>query len=108
VTPVDKPPLGDRDAILLKALREQYPTGHFDECNIAIDAPGSPDLLGALAFLDVKVDARRRALGPRSHEVVVGWLDRVEGLPVDGLLLKKDPIGWCRVQGVTGATGCAE
>jgi hypothetical protein len=26
---------------------------------------------------------------------------------VNGLLLKKDRIGWCQVHGVTGATGCA-
>jgi hypothetical protein len=97
-----RPPLGDRDATLLRALRERYPEGHFDEHNVAVDAPKSAELLRALDFLDAKVNRRRRALSRRSAEILAGWLDRVEGLPVDGLHLAKDRRGWSRVE----AVGC--
>jgi hypothetical protein len=92
---------------LLRALRERYPDGHFDEHNVAVDAPKSPEFLDALSFLDVKVDLRRRALSFRSHEAIAGWLKRVEGCRADGLglYLTKDRIGWARVVGPTGCAG---
>jgi hypothetical protein len=105
---IGKPPLGEVDARLLRALCERYPDGHFDEHNIAVDAPGSPDLLDALDFLEAKIDRRRRALSHRSHEVLARWLDQIEGRPVDGFLLRRDRIGWCQVERhVIGPTGPA-
>jgi hypothetical protein len=101
------PPLGDRDATLLPALRERYPSDTFDDVNIATAAPGCPALLAALDFLDARIDRRRRALTHRSHEAVAKWIDRVEGVPADGLLLTRDRIGWLRIDAVgRGATGC--
>jgi hypothetical protein len=92
-------PLGEVDARLLRALREQYPDGHFDDVNIAIDAPRSPDLLRALDFLSpLAIDRRRRSLSNRSREAVERWIENVEGSTVDGLYLRRDRIGWCSVE----------
>jgi hypothetical protein len=55
------PPLGARDATLLRALRDRYPSDSFDEVAISTAAPGCPDLLAALDFLDARIDRRRRA-----------------------------------------------
>jgi hypothetical protein len=106
----DKPPLGEPDARLLRALRAKYPHGHFDEFNIGIDGWLDRDLLDALAFLGPTIDRRRRALGRRSREAVERWIERVEGRPIDGLALRRSRIGWCYVErfvvGPTGPTGC--
>jgi hypothetical protein len=99
--------LGEIDVALLKALREQYPSGHFDEVNVGIDAATSPELLRALDFLAPKIDRRRRALSFSSKETVARWLDRVEGRPIGGLSLDRDRRGWCYVVGATGCTGAA-
>jgi hypothetical protein len=101
------PPLGDRDAQLLRALRERYPADTFDEINIATAAPGNPDLLRALDFLDARIDRPRRRLTHRSAAAVAEWIERVQGLPVDGLTLTRNRIGWARVESVgLGRTGC--
>jgi hypothetical protein len=68
-------PLGEFDARLLRELRRRWPGEHFDEVNIATSAPTAPDLLGALDFLDVKLDRRRRALSHASYQRVADWLD---------------------------------
>jgi hypothetical protein len=107
VSPVNRPALDDCDAVLLRALRERYRADNFDEHHVSVDAPQSPELLNALSFLGVKVNRRHRALSYPSHALVARWLDRVEGLPVAGLRLAKDRIGWARVEAVgLGATGC--
>jgi hypothetical protein len=99
---IGKTPLGERDAKLLRALRERYSTETFDEHHISVDAPRSPEMLAALSFLRVTVDRRRRSLSYSSHAAVAEWLDRVEGQAVDGLVLTRSPIGWYRVIGTTG------
>jgi hypothetical protein len=105
VSYVGRAPLGELDAALLRALHEQYPDGeHFDEINISIDAWRRPELLAALAFLDPKIDRRRRALTRGSTAAVQRWIDRTEGRPLDGLYLRRDRVGWSYVE-VVGATG---
>jgi hypothetical protein len=105
---IGRPPPGEVDGRLLRALRERYRTDNFDEHNISVDAPRSPELLRALAFLGVKVDRRHRALSYPSHAVVADWLDRVEGWRANGLYLAKDRRGWNRIEVVgAGAMGPA-
>jgi hypothetical protein len=105
------PALGDRDAILLRALRERYPGDQFDALNISTTVAGNPELLAAMGFLGARIDRSRRRLTHRSLEAVAEWLDRVEGLPVGGLTLTRNRIGWARVEAVgavpTGCTGPA-
>jgi hypothetical protein len=95
------------DGRLLHALYRTYPDGHFDEVNISIDAVRSPELLTALAFLDPKIDRRRRSLSARSIEAVRMWLERIEERDTgSGLQLRRDLRGWCSVE-ASGA-GCAD
>jgi hypothetical protein len=104
-------PLGEPDARLLRVLREQYPGERFDEHNISVDAPRSPELLRALNFLGVRVNRRRRSLSYRSHATLAEWLKRVEGWRANELRLVKDRIGWSNIEAVglapTGCTGTA-
>jgi hypothetical protein len=103
---ISKPPLGEADARLLRELRKRYPgDDNFDEINVATAAPSAPDLLDALNFLGVKVDRRHRALSHRSRDAVEEWIKQVEGRPADGLVLRRDKIGWCSVVGATGPAG---
>jgi hypothetical protein len=106
---IGKEPLGGPDARLLRALSAQYPTGRFDECSIAIDAPRLPELLHALEFLNAaRVNRRRRSLDYRSHNLLARWFDKVEDRPAGGFLLTRGRRGWCYVSPVAvGPTGAA-
>jgi hypothetical protein len=93
-------PIGSEvDACLLWELREQYPTGHFDEINVAIDAVRRPALLDALGFLEPKIDRRRRTLSHHSTAAVKMWIDRIADRDIGGgLYLRRDGVGWCHVE----------
>jgi hypothetical protein len=97
---ISKPPLGEPDAQLLRALQARYPGERFDECNISVDAPRSPELLRALDFLSVRINRRQRSLSYASHRVVEQWLVRAEGRPANGLSLAKDARGWSHIVSV--------
>jgi hypothetical protein len=99
--------LDELDAQLLRELRRRWPTDVFDEINISTAAPSSPQLLDALAFLGVRINRRRRSLTEQSVAVVEQWIKRVDRVPIAGLQLKRDCVGWCEIKGVTGATGPA-
>jgi hypothetical protein len=98
---IGRAPLGAADARLLRALREQYPEGHFDEINISIDALRRPELLAALSFIGPKIDRRRRALSHRSREAVEQWIENVAERDIGaGLYLRRDRRGWCYIERV--------
>jgi hypothetical protein len=95
-------PNRDSDAELLAVLHEIFLDDQFDEIHVGIYAIDHPRLLAALAFLNPKIDRRRRALTHRTVEDVAAWLDRVENRPAGGLVLEKDRRGWSHVMGCTG------
>jgi hypothetical protein len=87
-------------ARLLWALLARWPAGHFDELNVAVEAPDSPGLLAALGFMGPKV---RRCGGYRmltrdSERDVLRWVLSVVERDIGGLRLVRDAIGWCSVE----------
>jgi len=89
----------EQSAALLAALYAQWPDIHFDETNIAMAAPRSPDLLAALGFLNPKTRKvlNRPTLTAATERAVVIWFVSVAGREIGGLMLRRDRIGWCDV-----------
>ena len=93
-------------AELLRALLDRWPFGHFDELNVAVDAPYDRRLRRALAPIVGRVRTRKDWGGGRLSDAnkrdVLRWLLAVEGRPLDGLVLARDAIGWCDIEPVGG------
>lgn len=84
---------------LLWALLARWPHDQFDELNVAIDAPHSPQLMAALSFMQPRVRRRHRMrmLSKENQGDVWRWLITVAGRDINGLRLERNLIGWCEV-----------
>jgi hypothetical protein len=74
--------------------------GYFDQYYISGRAFDDPAMLCALGFLSPK---RRRGLRMLSHaslQRVSTWIEWAEGRNLSGLVLRRDAIGWCRIEEV--------
>lgn len=95
-------PCGDGDSgQLLWALLAQWPHDQFDELNVAIDAPRSPQLMAALRFMRPKIQRQRGTVWMLSSETerdVLRWILGVAGREVGRLRLDRTPAGWCTVE----------
>jgi hypothetical protein len=90
--------LAECNAVLLRALHERWPDGHFDEWNISANFPRSPALLATLAFLRPVVrDKVNPTLTSASGRRVERWLIDIAGYEIGGLRLERDVLGWCTV-----------
>lgn len=92
-------------AELLRALAARWPLDRFDEINIAVEAPYNPRMKRALAFLGpvrVTQGGGGRVLSARNMRDVTRWILTIAGRDIDGLMLVRDPIGWCEIETVGG------
>jgi hypothetical protein len=87
-------------AALLWALAARWPRDKFDELNIGIEAPYDRQMRRAVEGIIGAVRMRNCGgprLSARNERDLVRWMLGVVGRPIDGLVLVREPIGWCDV-----------
>jgi hypothetical protein len=88
-------------AALLWALAAKWPTNKFDEINIGVEAPYNRAMKRAVEAVIGAVRIRQSGGGPRlsarNERDLVRWFLGIIDRPIDGLVLVRDPIGWCDV-----------
>ncbi len=86
-------------AALLWALAAKWPTDKFDEINIGTEAPYNRSMKRAVEGVIGAMRIRQSGGGPRlsaqNERDVLRWMLGIVGRPIDGLVLVRDPIGWC-------------
>lgn len=89
-------------AELLRVLLDTFGEDRFDEINISVEAPYRPRLLAALHFLGPGITRRRgaRSLTLSCQDRVARWLRNVADREIDGLVVRRDGIGWSEVHKV--------
>ena len=88
-------------ATLLWALAAKWPTDKFDEINVGTEAPYNGAMRRAVEGVIETVRTRHSGgglrLSARNERDLVRWFLGIVGRPIDGLVLVRDPIGWCDV-----------
>ena len=88
-------------AALLWALAAKWPTDKFDEVNIGVEAPFNRPMRRAVEGVIGAVSIRQSGGGPRlsarNERDLWRWFLGIVDRPIDGLVLVRDPIGWCDV-----------
>jgi hypothetical protein len=96
-------PPGEATAQLLRACKARWPLANFDELNVAIDAIDDQRLFRAVEGVvgPVKVIGRRyqQQIGKDGERAVWRWFLGIAEIEVDGLMLHRDAVGWCRIKG---------
>jgi len=88
-------------ARLVAALAAQWgPDAQFDELNCAIEAVSSTRLWEALAPFGFRW--RRPQLDKGAERRIERWLIVTAGRELGGLRLRRNAIGWCRIEAVGG------
>jgi hypothetical protein len=88
-------------AALLWALAAKWPTDKFDEINVGVEAPYNRAMKraveGVIGLVRTRQSGGGLRLSARNERDLLRWFLSIIGRPIDGLVLVRDPIGWCDV-----------